>query len=178
MRLALCTGLALLCARAACLVASIPGVPHAARVDSNIYRGGQPSTRGFRNLAKAGIKTVLDLRASASRASKERDEVQSAGMRYVQVPLHDDAPPSQANVRKALSVLNDSSRWPVFVHCDGGKDRTGMIIACYRISHDGWSHAQALGEAKDCASRDLKPAMRKYVMRFHPQRLAAAETAR
>lgn len=177
-KLAVCAGLALLCARAACLVAAIPGVPHAARVNSNIYRGGQPNKRGFRNLAKAGINTILDLRASPNRASKERDEVQSDGMRYIQIPLHDDKPPGPADVRKALSVLNDRSRWPVFVHCDGGRDRTGMIIACYRISHDGWSQARALGEAKDCASRDLKPAMRKYVMRFHSQGPASAEAAR
>lgn len=62
-------------------------------------------------------------------------------MRSVASPIDDD-------IRKAFSVLFDASQAPVFVHCREGKDRTGMIIGCYRIAHGQWTNRRALAEAK------------------------------
>jgi len=156
--------------RAACVRTPITGVPRAARVDAQIYRGGQPTRFGFQNLAKKGIKTVLDLREISESSFRERQEVQSLGMRYIQIPLHDDRPPRPADVQKALAVLEDTAQGPVFVHCDGGRDRTGMIIACYRIAHDHWTNAQALEESRSCASRHLKSAMQRWILSFTPSK--------
>ena len=78
-----------------------------------------------------------------------------------------------------LSLLNDNSAWPVFVHCRRGADRTGTAIACYRIAHDHWTNQQALGEAKTFGMSSLEVAMQHFILRFNsatPQLAAAART--
>jgi tyrosine-protein phosphatase SIW14 len=147
---------------------STTGLPNFHKVDDELYRGGQPSRDGFNNLAKLGIKTVVDLRIPGGQSDHEKQVVESLGMRYIHLPLHGGDMPTQADVGRAFSILLDSSQCPVFVHCREGKDRTGMIIACYRISHDGWTNIRALAEAKSYAFREIKPAMENYIKQFQP----------
>src|SRR5438445_1337558 len=118
--------------------ASPAGVPNFYRVNQGIFRGGQPSVQGLRNLAKLGVKTIVDLRASTEQSDWEAKQVKSLGMQYVHVPFHAHLPPTQGEIERAFSVFENGSQWPIFIHCHGGRDRTGMIVACYRISHDGW----------------------------------------
>jgi protein tyrosine/serine phosphatase len=154
-----------------CGAASAPtadGVPNFHQVNDWIYRGGQPTPQGFRSLAKLGVKTIIDLRSSSEQADTEKKQVDALGMFYVHVPLHGYLSPKPADLDRAFSVLDDRSQWPVFVHCREGKDRTGMIIACYRISHEGWTNQRAAEEAKSCADRDLHSAMDHYIMKYHP----------
>jgi len=146
-----------------------PGVPYFQQVKPEILRGGQPTSDGFRALSKLGIKTVLDLRASAEQSAWEEKVVKSLGMRYVHLQFHAGAIPTQEQIEKALSVLEDRTQAPVFVHCHEGKDRTGMIIACYRISHDNWSNKKALEEAKSWASRELTSPMERSITQFRPR---------
>jgi tyrosine-protein phosphatase SIW14 len=145
-----------------------PGVPNFHKVNDGLYRGGQPSSEGFVDLAKLGIKTVVDLRIPGSQSNWERQKVESLGMHYIHLPLHGGETPTQADIDRAFSVMLDDAQWPVFVHCREGKDRTGMIIACYRISHDGWTNMRALAEAKSYAFRNIKPAMENYIKQYHP----------
>ena len=149
-------------------VSSPPGVPNFHRVNDLVYRGGQPSLTGLRAMAKAGIKTVLDLRMSTRTTDWEAREVKRLGILYVHLPLYGRETPTSADVTKALSVLNDPEQGPVFVHCREGKDRTGMIIACYRIAHDRWTNRRAMAEAKSYAGRELKSAMERYILQFTP----------
>jgi protein tyrosine/serine phosphatase len=72
-------------------------------------------------------------------------------MRYVQLPLYGDENPTPSEIKTAFAVLDDKSQAPIFIHCHAGKDRTGMIIGCYRIFHDGWPTQKALAEAKSYA---------------------------
>jgi uncharacterized protein (TIGR01244 family) len=150
----------------AALFAAAPGVPNFHKVNDGLYRGGQPSREGFNSLAKLGIRTVIDLRIPGSQSIHEQQVVESLGMRYVHIPLHGGDLPVPADIDRAFSILLDSAQGPVFVHCREGKDRTGMIVACYRISHDGWTTARALAEAKSYAFREIKPAMQRYIEHF------------
>jgi protein tyrosine/serine phosphatase len=138
-------------------------------VNPDIFRGGQPTSDGFRVLSRLGIKTVLDLRSSAEQSAWEEKLIKSPSMRYVHVQFHGEAIPTQEQIEKALSVLEDHTQAPVFVHCHEGKDRTGMIIACYRISHDNWSNKKALEEARSWASRDLTPPMERSISQYRPR---------
>ena len=117
------------------------------QVDNHVYRGAQPDEEGFQYLAKIGVKTVVDLRASDGRSREERKLVAAAGMNYVQVPMTGLTPPTEDEITNVLRILEDSSTGPVFVHCKRGADRTGTVIAAYRIDHDGWDNARALSEA-------------------------------
>src|SRR4029453_14430428 len=85
----------------------IQGVPNFHVVNDQIYRGGQPSGKGFRNLAAAGVKTILDLREDDERGKDEKKLVKALGMRYVHVPMKGMKTPSKKQVSKALKVLQD-----------------------------------------------------------------------
>jgi tyrosine-protein phosphatase SIW14 len=149
-------------------VRSAPGVPNFHQVNESLFRGGQPSEEGLRSLAKLGVKTIVDLRMSRRIRDWESKAVAALGMRYVHLPLYGKETPSRKDIEKAFSVLEDAERWPVFVHCREGKDRTGMIVGCYRIAHDGWTNMRALAEAKTYASRELTHAMEDYIRQFNP----------
>ena len=154
------------------------GVHNFHQVNQNVYRGAQPSKEGFQSLASLGVKTVIDLRGGSGRSREEQKAVEADGMRYIAIPFSGYAAPSDEEVSKVLALLNDQSAGPVFVHCRRGADRTGTVIACYRISHDHWDNAKALNEAAADGMSRLEVAMKHYVMSYvtapHPSVAATA----
>lgn len=155
-----------------------PTINNFHQVSDNIYRGAQPTNQEFQSLAHFGIKTVVDLRHEDDHIRNERKIVEAAGMRYVSIPMHGMSTPSDQQVARALSIMNDPASGPVFVHCRRGADRTGTVIACYRVSHDGWSNEKALGEARSLGMSWMERAMRGYVLRYHsPNAPATTPTA-
>lgn len=163
--------LAGICATAGCAhnaPPDLPGVGNFHKVDANVYRGAQPSDEGLRNLAKLGIRTVVDLRQIDDRSIQEEKVVTAAGMQYVKVPMRTGETPSNENVHRVLELLNDPSVGPVFVHCMKGEDRTGGIIACYRIQHDHWKNDRALSEARSLGMSWFQWSIQRYVLGYHP----------
>lgn len=142
------------------------GVHNFHQVNERVYRGAQPSKEGFQSLAGLGIKTVIDLRGSDGRAATERKVVEANGMHYVWVPLNGYLAPSDQQVKKLLSVIEDPSAGPVFVHCRRGADRTGTIMAVYRITHDHWTNQKALDEAASDGMSRAEILMKHYVMAY------------
>lgn len=140
----------------------VPGVHNFHAVNQHVYRGAQPDKQGFTALAKLGVKTIIDLRGERS----ERSIVEGAGMRYVRLAWSGHKAPAEEQVSTVLSLMNDTTAWPVFVHCRRGADRTGTAIACYRISHDHWTNQQALDEAKSFGMSSLEIAMRHFIEHF------------
>ena len=139
------------------------GVPNFHQVNDTIYRGAQPTAEGFQALAKMGIKTIVDLRREASQARGEQRLVEALGLKFLSVPMEMGAPTDE-QISRVMQELN-SNAGPVFVHCHGGRDRTGTVIACYRKTHDAWDSQKALDEANlDGMRRDA--GMRKYVRKF------------
>jgi tyrosine-protein phosphatase SIW14 len=125
-----------------------PELPNFHQVNQGLYRGAQPRPEGIRRLADLGIKTILNLRAADERSRAEEREALAAGLRYFNIPMEGLDRPKHEQIERALALLNDAANHPVFVHCKRGADRTGTVIAVYRITHDGWSGADALREAK------------------------------
>ena len=145
-----------------------PAIPNFHQVDAHLFRGAQPAANDFQALARMGIKTVLDLREE-SHAPAEAKLVEAAGMRYISLPMSGLIAPSDDQIARALAILDDSTSGPVFVHCRRGADRTGTVIACYRIAHDGWQNRQALDEASTFGMSWAEQSMRSYVLHYHPQ---------
>ena len=154
--------------------ATVQGVGNFQKVNDHIYRGAQPTDEGFRNLAKLGIKTVIDLRELDDRSRAEEKSVTAAGMQYIGVPMKGMQTPSDASVHKVLAMLEDSSTGPIFVHCKRGADRTGNVIACYRVEHDHWTNDRALIEAKSMGMSFFERAIQHYVIAYQPRSLQDA----
>ena len=116
------------------------------RVDDHYYRGGQPRGADYADLASLGIKAVVDLKHADD--VNESDLVRQMGMRFYLIPLTTISAPSGAAVTQFLKLVDDPENQPVFVHCEGGHDRTGVMTAIYRVTHDGWTSQQAYAEMK------------------------------
>jgi tyrosine-protein phosphatase SIW14 len=156
---------------------TVAGVGNFHQVNEHIYRGAQPTTAGFQGLAKLGVKTIIDLREADGRSALEKKAVEATGMRYINIPLRGMSAPSAADVEKIMALFNDDSAGPVFVHCRRGADRTGTVVACYRIAHDGWDNAKALQEAKTDGMSRIEIAMQHYVMNYHAPVASAAASS-
>jgi tyrosine-protein phosphatase SIW14 len=155
---------------------NLAGLPNFHQVNDHLYRGAQPTEQGFQSLAKLGVKTIIDLRETGSRSRTEQREVEADGMRYVTIPFNGMTAPSPADVAKVLALFDDPSAGPVFVHCRRGADRTGTVIACYRIAHDGWDNQKALKEAKADGMSWTEIAMQHYVLGYHGTSAPATPT--
>jgi len=117
------------------------------QIDSTYYRGAQPQGQDYADLAALGIKTVINLTSDDSQAN-EQAMTEKAGMKYVAIPMTTRVVPTSAQLGEFLSIVNDPASQPVYVHCVGGKHRTGVMTAAYRITHDNWSPDQAFKEMK------------------------------
>ena len=116
------------------------GLPNFSEVTPTLYRGGQPSNQGFSGLAKMGIDIVVDLRGAGE---PERKEVTRLGMQYVPIPWHCYQPKDEF-FAQFLTLVRENPGKKVFVHCRLGDDRTGMMVAAYRMSEQGWSAEEAM----------------------------------
>jgi protein tyrosine/serine phosphatase len=123
------------------------GIENFGKVNDNYYRGSQPRAEEFAQLKALGVKTVIDLRKDSEREEPER--VRGLGMQYFNIPLRASQPATVEQTDYFLKLVNDPKNWPVFVHCKGGRHRTGALTAIYRITHDGWTADRAYEEMKD-----------------------------
>jgi protein tyrosine phosphatase (PTP) superfamily phosphohydrolase (DUF442 family) len=119
----------------------LEGVSNLYRVTADLYRSEQPSPLGMRNLKELGIKTIINLRSFHS----DRDEIGQTALAYEHIYMKTWHPEEKEAVR-FLKIVTDPKRTPVLVHCQHGADRTGTMIAIYRIAVQGWSKAEAIRE--------------------------------
>ncbi|MCW8128958.1 MAG: tyrosine-protein phosphatase [Planctomycetota bacterium] len=118
-----------------------PGLGNLHKVSDRLYRGAQPTEEGMAELKKLGIKTVVNLRLTAS----DRDEIGGKDLAYDHIyfnPYH----PEDEDMVRFLKLVTDKDRAPVFVHCRHGSDRTGTVCALYRIAVQGWAKEDAIRE--------------------------------
>lgn len=150
-------------------VAASEGIPNFARVTPALFRGAQPDERGLASLARLGVRTVINLRMPADTWPGEEAAARAQGLTYVNVPLPGLSAPTDAQVAQVLGLIATSPS-PVFVHCEHGADRTGTIIASYRMQQDGWTAEQAFAEAKLYGFSALQFGMRHYILTRTPVR--------
>jgi len=118
-----------------------PGVETLYRVSDTLYRGAQPDAKGMAELKAMGVKTIVNLRMFHS-DDEEIGDLDLVGVHIGTTVFH----VSEDAVVEFLKVVADPARQPVFVHCQQGVDRTGAMVAIYRIVIEGWTKAEALDE--------------------------------
>jgi tyrosine-protein phosphatase SIW14 len=145
----------------------IAGVPNAGKISDVLFRGAQPTEQGLAELKKLGVTTIVDLRGNRGPVSREREQAESLGMRFIDIPVNGWSAPSNAQVAEFLKLFQQDPTQKIFVHCYFGRDRTGVMVAAYRMAQQNWTPDQAVTEMDSFGYRYyLYPAMKSYVRRF------------
>jgi tyrosine-protein phosphatase SIW14 len=145
-------------------------LPNFHQVNKNLYRGAQPKHGGIQKLAQLGIKTIINLRADDNHAHAEETEARASGLRYFNVAMDNFGRPSDNRIQRVLAIINAPENQPVFVHCKRGADRTGTVIAVYRIEHDGWTSESAKAEADHYGMALWQIGMKHYIHDYFKRR--------
>lgn len=122
----------------------VEGVPNLHKVSGILYRSAQPSKEGMAQLKKLGIETVVNLRSFHS----DRDKIGLTGLGYEHIYMkawH----PEEKEIIRFLQIVTNPKRTPVLVHCQHGADRTGTMVAVYRVAVQGWKTEDAVREMLD-----------------------------
>jgi tyrosine-protein phosphatase SIW14 len=148
------------------------------RVNDSYYRGAQPDGRDYTDLAAIGVKTLVNL-TSDDADPGERAMAERAGMHYFQIPMTTHEPPTAAQLAQFMRIVNDPANQPVYVHCVGGRHRTGVMTAAYRMSEDGWTADQAFKEMKQFkfGADFLHSEFKEFVYDYQPQHAVVTATA-
>jgi protein tyrosine/serine phosphatase len=153
------------------------GILNFGRISDTLYRGAQPDAAAITNLAKLGVKAIINLRMSKDVWKPEESLAQVHGILYTNIPLRGLGRPTDEQMKTIMALLA-TMQGPVFVHCEHGCDRTGTVVACYRIQHDQWTTDAALKEAARYGMSRFERGMKRFVVDFgksvKPERIASA----
>ena len=164
-----------------------PGIKNFGKVNDNYYRGAQPAAGQHAQLKRMGIKTVIDLRKEKHAGAREW--ARAAGLAYFNLPLEAGRPATDEQAAEFLRLVNDPANWPVYVHCDGGRTRTGALTSVYRITRDDWTADRAFDEMLKYGFDDSKGSsglfggdgrarQKRFVYAYYEQYASAKDPAR
>jgi len=136
------------------------------KINDNYFRGSQPKGADYADLAALGVKTVIDLQADGP--SNEAGYVKAAGMNFFRIGMTTTKAPTDAQITQFFALVNNPANQPVYVHCAGGRHRTGTMTALYRMTFDGWNAQQAYNEMKQYHFEGFPdhPVLRNYIYAY------------
>jgi protein tyrosine phosphatase (PTP) superfamily phosphohydrolase (DUF442 family) len=137
-------------------------LPRFHEVSERLYRGAQPLDHGISKLHEIGVNTVINLRGPNDLTRAEETEARALGLNYFNIALPGWGRPQDDRIARIMELINAPESGRVFIHCRAGVDRTGLIVAIYRMTHDGWSSDRALAEAERLGMRRTQLWMRDY----------------
>jgi len=145
------------------------------RINEHYYRGGLPHETDYPALARLGVKTMIDLTDDDGDSSEQR-LAETAGMKFFKLAMNTRVVPTAGQIATFLSIVDDPANQPVYVHCVGGRHRTGVMTAIYRMLEDKWTPDQAFKEMKSYkfGADFLHPEFKKFVLAFNPALAAAS----
>jgi protein tyrosine phosphatase (PTP) superfamily phosphohydrolase (DUF442 family) len=148
-----------------------------AKVNDGYYRGGQPLGDHYAQLAALGVKTVINLIGGDDVRDEEREMVEKHGMKYVHIPMSTRKDPTAEEIAAFMNAVDEEGT--VYVHCVGGRHRTGVMTAVYRMTKDGLTGEQAFKEMKryKYGPDFLHPEFKKFVHKYQPKPTTAVAAA-
>ncbi len=136
-------------------------IPQFSIVSPALLRGAAPGQAGLELLKQGGVKTIIDLRGEKQELNySEEQSAKNLGLQYVRLPMRHLDPIPQSYIKRFTRIVEDPANHPVYVHCEQGKDRTGAMVALYRLKTSGWSPTQAY---REMLSFDFHPLFRPLV---------------
>lgn len=134
--------------------ASVP-IDRFYEVSPGIYRGARPGYAGVKSLSQMGVKTILNIDDEDAEIIEERAISNDLGIEMISVPLTPFWTPDDQDIDLILATLADTSKQPIFVHCEHGRDRTGLVVGLYRVLYEGWEPEDAYEEMIDKGFRKI-----------------------
>jgi protein tyrosine/serine phosphatase len=122
------------------------GIKNFGKVNDHFYRGSLPKQSDYAGLVALGVKTVISLRHRPD--ERVRQSAERAGMRYINLPMNVRGYPPADLAPRFISLVNDPENWPVYVYCHGGRHRTGVMTAVYRMAVEGLDVQRAYAEMR------------------------------
>lgn len=151
-------------------------LPRFSQVSERLYRGAQPRRGGVTQLVELGVNTIINLRGASERTRSDEAEAAAQGLRYFNLPLPTWGRPEDGPMSKIMEVISAPESGRVFIHCKDGVDRTGTVVALYRITAEGWSAEAATAEARGRGMRRHQVWMRDYIGDYYERRLRETAT--
>lgn len=136
----------------------IKGLANFAKVTDVLYRGAQPTKEGFAELKKLGVKTIINLRAKHS----DEELIKGLDLNYFSIPINTWDLDNRHTAR-FLSIVMDKANQPIFVHCQHGSDRTGTMVAVYRVYVQKWKPEEAIKELPAFGFHKIWVNLKKYL---------------
>ena len=139
------------------------------RINEHYYRGALPDEKDYAALARLGVKTMIDLTDDDGDSDEQR-LAETAGMKSFKLAMNTRVVPTAEQIATFLGIVNDPANQPVYVHCVGGRHRTGVMTAIYRMLEDKWTPERAFKEMKSYkfGADFLHPEFKKFVLAFKP----------
>src|ERR1700693_1643940 len=151
----------------------VQGIKNFGQLTPRLYRGAQPAEKGYELLEKMGVDVIVDFRDEKDLIERERQAVESRHIRFISIPWSPFHDPTPAQVLQFFEILRQNPEKRIFVHCEVGADRSGTMVALYRIAAQGWTVNDAVREMKAYHFHGFWFAhLERYVQKF-PQQLEA-----
>ena len=143
------------------------GLPNFGRVTDTLFRGAQPSGAGFNSLHDMGVAIVVNFRNEGDEIASEQRQVEAAGMKFVSIPWRGHDEPSNTQVAQFLDLVRANPNAKIFAHCKAGKDRTGVMVAAYRLAVERKTLADTIEEMHQYGYHKFSlPHLERYVKSF------------
>jgi tyrosine-protein phosphatase SIW14 len=137
-------------------------IPNQQTISPQIIRGGRPSNADLDLLKSQGYKTIINFENDAKVVAIEKAYAEKLGFKFISKPMNPWSTPEDAEINDILKNMADAKNFPIFIHCQHGRDRTGLVSGVYRVLNQKWKQQAAHDEMLALGFRKIFLSMDKY----------------
>ncbi len=118
-------------------------IPNENSISQNILRGGRPANADLDRLKVQGYKAIISFENNAQAIAAEKQYAEKLGFKFFSYPMNAWNKPNDSQINEVLMQMSEKQNYPLFIHCEHGRDRTGLVSALYRVLKQGWKAQDA-----------------------------------